>query len=58
LLPYISEAPVCSADIANIKDAIRELIKYPETRKMWAEKGREYVKRVHDVKGVVYSYVL
>jgi glycosyltransferase involved in cell wall biosynthesis len=57
-LPYISEVPVCPADPVTIRSAIKELIEFPETRKMWAEKGREYVKRVHDVKGVVHSYGL
>jgi len=52
-IPHASEVPVCPADITNIKDAIRELIKFPETRKMWTERGREYVERVHDVKKVV-----
>lgn len=48
----LPEAPACPADPSTIKDAMREMLKYPETREMWAQKGYKYVWRVHDVRGM------
>ena len=50
--PDLPEAPACPADPSTIKDAMREMLKYPETREMWAQKGYKYVWRVHDVRGM------
>lgn len=48
--------PVCPADPITIKDAMREMIKYPSTRNMWGKKGKEYVKQFHDVKNMDLGY--
>lgn len=50
--PDLPKAPACPADPSTIKDAMREMLKYPETREMWAQKGYKYVRRVHDARGM------
>lgn len=48
--PDLPDAPACPADPSTIKDAMREMLKYPETLAMWAQKGYEYARKVHDIR--------
>lgn len=50
--PDLPDVPACPADPSTIKDAMREMLKYPETLAMWAQKGYKYVRRVHDARGM------
>ena len=50
--PDLPDVPACPADPSTIKDAMREMLKYPKTREMWAQKGYKYVRRVHDARGM------
>jgi len=52
--PDLPDAPACPADPSTIKDAMREMLKYPETRAMWARKGYEYVRKTHDVRNFTF----
>lgn len=48
--PDLPAAPACPADPSTIKDAMREMLKYPETRDMWAKRGYDYVRKTHNVR--------